>query len=108
MGYLDSAGLARLWTKIKARLPMVISNKTVPVSAFVADSSYTGFPYRADISCTGVTSSMAALVTFSPADAVGGNFAPFCATGSGKVSIYAAAVPNASTVIPCITVTVGG
>lgn len=47
-----------------------------------------GFPYRANIAITGVTASMYAIVTFSTADVLSGDYAPECFTHSGGIYIY--------------------
>ena len=47
-----------------------------------------GFPYRANIAISGVTSSTYAIVTFRGADVLSGNYAPLCGTHSGGIYIY--------------------
>ena len=65
------------------------SSVSVAQSDFAADSTYTGFDYKATIALTGVTSSMYAEVVFAPAEAMSGDYAPVCETYNGGVYIYA-------------------
>lgn len=59
-------------------------------ATFTSGNGITNFPYRAEVTCSGVTSSMVAYVCFSGNNAGSGNYAPYCQTGSGKVYLYAA------------------
>lgn len=65
------------------------TNVTFVANAGVTDTTYDGYAIRYDVSCTDVTTDYSADVRFAPADAVSGNFAPFCDTGNGIVKIYA-------------------
>ena len=47
-----------------------------------------GFPYRADIVVSGVTADMYAIVTFSTADVLSGDYAPECYPHAGGIYIY--------------------
>lgn len=78
------------------------SNTSVAAASFVADSTYTDFPYRASVPLTGVTSSMTPEVVFGVTEAMSGTFAPVAETYNGGVYIYAAEVPNAAITIPTI------
>ncbi len=81
---------------------LTFTEVSVAASAFTADAAYADFPYAAAVACAGVTAAMFAEVVLSPADALGGNYAPVCLTGAGTVTIYAAAVPGAALTIPTI------
>lgn len=83
---------------------LTFTSKSVATSAWLSDSTYTDFPYRAAVACTGVTAAMFAEVVLSPADALSGNIAPVCQTYSGGVYLYAKAVPSAAVTIPTIIV----
>ena len=83
---------------------LTFTSKSVATSAWLSDSTYTDFPYRAAVACTGVTAAMFAEVVLSPADALSGNIAPVCQTYSGGVYLYAKAVPSAAVTIPAIIV----
>lgn len=79
-------------------------NTTVPTSAWVDDATYTQYPKKADITCTGVTSDMYGDVIFNVTEAVSGNFAPVAATGNNKVTIWAQDTPTTDIVIPTIVI----
>jgi hypothetical protein len=81
----------------------IYTNLTVAVSAWGASSTFSGFGYRAVLSCTGVSASYAAMVTFGPTEATNGNYAPIATTGVNSVTIYAAAIPSGAIVIPTVT-----
>ena len=81
---------------------LVFANKTVSTSSWASSAAYTGYPFAASISCSGVTSDYVADVVFSPSDADGGNFAPVAVTGSGTVTIYAVEKPSSTVTIPTI------
>lgn len=82
---------------------LTFENKVVETTDFTADATYADYGFKADISCTGVTSSYKAEVVFNVAEAVSGLFAPVCLTGSGTVTIYANEVPDTDITIPTIT-----
>lgn len=75
-------------------------NKTA--NTWVKDSTYSGFEYRCDISCEGVTADMYAEVVFNVDQAISGNYAPVCETFTGKVRIYSKV--NTSITIPTILI----
>lgn len=83
---------------------LAFTEKAVDASAWVSDSTYTDFPYRAAVSCNGVTAKHYAEVSFSPADAMSGSFAPVAASYDGGVYLYASEIPEAMT-IPAIVCT---
>ena len=79
------------------------NNKSVPVSAWTSDTTYTDFPFRAGITITGCTANHKPDVTFSLTDAVSGNYAPIAESYAGGLYIYAAEKPTAALTIPTIT-----
>ena len=81
---------------------LTFTNKSVAASAFVSNSTYADFPYRAAVALTGVTAAMIPEVFFGLTDAMSGNFAPVAESYAGGVYIYAAAKPSATTTIPTI------
>lgn len=83
---------------VKLQFTDVVVAKT----AFVADSTYQDYPYRAAVPLTGVLSSMIPDVTLSLADATSGNFAPVTACYDGGIYLYAASVPDAAITVPTI------
>ncbi len=79
------------------------NNKSVPVSAWTSDTTYTDFPFRAGITITGCTANHKPDVTFSLTDAVSGNYAPIAESYAGGIYIYAAEKPTAALMIPTIS-----
>lgn len=77
-------------------------NVTVQQSAFVSDSTYIDYPYRAAIALDGVLSNMTPQVTFGVEDAISGNYAPVSECYTGGVYIYAGSVPDSAITIPTI------
>lgn len=76
----------------------------VPVSAWVADTTYDDYPYRASIALTGVTAAMCPQVYFSmelinEPDVV---YSPLSETYAGGVYIYADSIPQSAITIPSI------
>ena len=77
-------------------------NTTVSASAFIDDTTYTDFPFRASVALTGVLESMIPDIMLALADATSGNFSPVCECYNGGVYLYAASVPDADITIPTI------
>lgn len=71
-------------------------NTIVAVSAFVSDSTYEDYPYRAAITLSGVNSNMIPNVIFGVAEATSGTFAPVSQAYNGGIYIYASDIPEAS------------
>ena len=81
---------------------IVKSNVSVATSAWTSSNTYANYPYQANITVSGCTSNHVPEVIFSVADAVSGTFAPVCASGTNKVTIYATKKPSAAITIPTI------
>lgn len=81
---------------------LTFTNKSIATSAWLSDSTYTDFPYRATVPCAGVTAAHFAQVAPAPDDALGGNLAPVCLSYDGGIYLYAKAVPTAAMTIPTI------
>ena len=81
------------------------TSKNVATSAWVSDTTYTDFPYRAAVACQGVTVKHYVEVTFAPADALSGSFAPVAESYDGGVYLYASEIPEAALTIPIIVCT---
>lgn len=84
---------------------LAFTGKTVAVSAWVSDSSYGDFPYRAAVACEGVTAQHYAEVTFTPADVLAGSFCPVAVSYAGGVYIYSDEIPGEAVTIPSIVCT---
>ena len=68
----------------------------VSKASFVADTTYSDFPFRAGVQLDGVLETMTPEVIFGVADATSGNFAP------GGIYLYTASVPESDITIPTI------
>ena len=93
---------AKLASDVKV---LAFTEKAVDAPAWVSDSTYEDFPYRAAVACEGVTVKHYAEVSFSPVDALEGSFAPVTASYDGGVYIYASEIPEAALTIPTIVCT---
>lgn len=78
------------------------SNVTVPKGAFVSNTTYQDFPYRASIALSGAIESMIPEVVLSVDDALSGNFAPVSESYNGGVYLYAGSPPDEDITIPTI------
>lgn len=79
-----------------------LNNVSVAASAFISDSTYEDFPFRAALAISGVTNSMIPEVIFNLADATSGMFSPVVESYNGGVYIYAAEQPASTVTIPTI------
>lgn len=84
----------------KQNKALSFTNKSA--SSWVADNTYTDYGYKCELSCSGVTSSMYAMVNFAPTEADSGNYATVCLTGTNTVTIYSKV--NDTITIPSIVV----
>lgn len=73
---------------------LVFADITVPVSAFVADSTYQDYPFRAAVTLANVIASMIPNVVYSVAALTDNNFAPVAKCYNGGVYIYADSKPQ--------------
>lgn len=105
--YLDSEEIARDYVTsatynagmaTKEDKALVFENITVATTDFVADSTYTDYPYKAILSLTGVTASMSANVYLAPASAALGIVPSFGELGSGTLTIYSTSNESAITI----------
>lgn len=71
-------------------------------SSWVSDSTYADYPYRCDLTCSGVTADDYADVAFSVEQVNSGDYAPVCETNTNVVSIWSAV--NTSITIPTIII----
>ena len=81
---------------------LIFTSVSVATSAWVSDSTYDDYDYKAVLSTANVTAAMVPEVIFDPDDAASGNFAPVAVSGSGSVTIFAKEVPEATITIPTI------
>ena len=76
--------------------------QSVATTAWVADTTYEGWGFRAAIALANVTADYIPSVTFGIADATSGNLAPVADTYAGGVYIYAKEQPSAAVSIVSI------
>lgn len=79
---------------------IIVHNVSVPASAFIADTTYENYGYRAEIALTGCLESMIPEVIFPVQDEVA--FAPVAESYNGGVYIYADGIPANGITIPTI------
>ena len=87
---------------------LCFANTAVPAAAWVADSTYGDYPYRAAVALSGVTAAMVPEVVFGLAAMADTSFAPVAECYNGGVYIYAADAPVAVVTIPTIICWRGG
>ncbi len=81
---------------------LTFADTTVPVSAFVADSTYQDYPFRAAVTLANVIASMIPNVVYSVAALTDNNFAPVAECYNGGVYIYSDSKPSAPVKIDTI------
>lgn len=82
---------------------LAFTNVLVPASAFVANSTYEDYPFRAAVALNGVAATgYIPEVIFDLTDATSGIFSPVAVSYNGGVYIYAAEDPAKDTTIPTI------
>lgn len=88
---------------ISGKQDKVLKFEDVTASNWVSDSTYEDYPYRCDISCSGVTANDYAEVVFSLSQAISGAYAPICETAANVVKVWSNV--SDSIVVPIIIVT---
>lgn len=101
---LDATQGKILNDKIKSS-NLIYSDNVITVADWVSDSTYSAYPYRATVPCSGVDSTYFPDVCFSLTDALSGNFAPVCESIVDGVYIYASSIPTTDITIPSIKCT---
>lgn len=81
---------------------LLFKDVSVAKSSFVADTTYSDFPYRASVALEGVVSTMIPDVVLPVEAASSGNFAPVCEAYNGGVYLYAESAPDTDITIPTI------
>lgn len=95
------ADMATIKRNIKNGI-LIFEDVYVASSAFTEDAAYAGYPYKADITCEGVTADYIPDVIFSNEDVLSGMLAPSAEAGSNIVTIYASEIPETPITIPVI------
>lgn len=84
-------------------------NVTVATTAWHDDTTYTEYPYAAEIPYTGSTRiTTYAEIVFSPSQVSSGIFAPVCESTMESIIIYASEIPSEDIVIPFVKVSAVG
>jgi len=81
---------------------ITVTNLTVSTSAWAANTTYSGFGFRASVAITGATANHFPIVAYHPTNVLTGNFAPIADSYAGGVYLYAKTVPAATVTIPAI------
>lgn len=77
-------------------------NITVPISSFVADTTYTDYPFRAVIPFVGMTSEFIPHINYKLEDSLSGIYPPISLSGIDTVTMYASEIPQNDLVINSI------
>ena len=88
MGKIFEADEFRNLTDTGYKAPFERSFNNVEANTWVADSTYSGYGYKCEISISGVLSTDYASVNFGHSEAISGNYSPVCLTSTDKVTIY--------------------
>ena len=102
MGKIFEADEFRNLTDATYKAPFEKSFNDVAASTWVADSTYSDYGYKCELSISGVLSTDYASVTFAHTQAISGNYSPICLTSTNKVTIYSKV--NTSITISNITI----
>ena len=79
-----------------------IKASNISASTWVADATYAEYGYRCNLTVSGVTSAMQGEVVFGLLEAVSGDYAPICTTGTNIVTIYSKV--NTAITVPTVRV----
>lgn len=102
--YTPTSTFAPVFNGTAKKAGTFYSSTTVTAGAFVSDTTYPNYPYRASIAKSGTTTNSYAEVIFNLTEATSGNYAPVSQTYNGGIYIYAKEKPTASITIPTIIV----
>lgn len=82
------------WKTLVTPSVLIFQNKSIATSAWVSDTAYSDYPYKANISCSGVDANYFPEVAFNLEDATSGIFAPISSSSSNTVTIWATEIPD--------------
>ena len=89
-------------TKLYAPKHTQLTFTDVSASTWVSDTTYTDYPYKCVLTCSGVLATDFAEVVLGVTEAVSGNYAPICLTAANSVTIYSKV--NTTITIPTINI----
>lgn len=101
---LSATQQAQARENIGANATLQFKNVQIAANAFVADTTYADYPYRAAVALSGVTDTASPNVCFDMAEATSGNYAPVANSYNGGIYLYAKATNSAQITIPFISV----
>ncbi len=81
---------------------LTFNDVQVETSVWKSDRTYTDYPYRAAVSCSGIDETYNPMVTLALEDATSGRYAPVAYAGINVVYLYANSIPSDSITIPTI------
>ena len=70
------------------KAPFERSFNNVEANNWVADTTYSDYGYKCELTLSGVASTDYASVVFAHDQAISGNYSPICFTSTDKVTIY--------------------
>lgn len=98
--YDDMSDMFTAQIAAKQTKSLYFSDKSIASEDWTADTTYTDYGYKCDITCAGVTASMLPTVMFAHAEAISGNYSPIAVAGTGIVTVYSKV--NTAITIPTI------
>lgn len=76
-------------SSIENKQNKLLAFSNVVASNWVADATYSNYPYVCSLSCSGITGDSVVDVIFGMTEATSGDYAPICETITDIVKIYA-------------------
>lgn len=76
-------------SSIENKQNKLLAFSNVTASNWIADATYSNYPYVCSLSCSGITGDSVVDVIFGMSEATSGNYAPICETITDMVKIYA-------------------
>lgn len=81
---------------------LTFSNVAVATSAWTSDTTVSGYPYKAAVTCQGVTADFIPEVVFSVGEATSGKYATVSESGTDVVYIFSTEKPTEEVVLSTI------
>lgn len=88
-----NTNITTMQTNEKAQI-LTFASKSIATSAWASSTTYADYPYRATVSCSGVTTNHIPHVAFRVAQVDSGNFASVAESTSNGVYVYAKEKPT--------------
>ena len=102
MSKIFEADIFRNLTDTTYKAPFEKAFTDVAASTWVADTTYSNYGYKCELTISGVVSTDIAEIIFGHTEAISGNYSPICLTATDKVTIYSKV--NNSITISSITI----